>query len=88
MPRELLPQALTAKVYMEVGVVHQAHLLTTRHGPDWAGEKNPFKEKKKIEPFAWAGPKANTNKGVLALWVRIWKQPCEEEVVPMHYCKL
>lgn len=40
MPQELLPQTLTAKVYMEVVVVHQAHPLTTRHGSNWIGEKS------------------------------------------------
>ncbi len=36
MPQELLPQALTAKVYMEVEVVHQAHpLIQTWVQLDW-----------------------------------------------------
>lgn len=45
MPRELLPQALTAKVYMEVGVGSPG---TPTHNQTWARlgwGKNPFKEK-------------------------------------------
>ncbi len=40
MPQELLPQALIAKVCMEVVVVHQAHPLTTRYGSNWNGQKS------------------------------------------------
>lgn len=62
MPRELLPQAFTAKVYMEVGVVHQAHPLTTRHGPNWVGGKI-LSKKNKLSPLLELALKLTQIKG-------------------------
>lgn len=50
-------------------MVHQAHPLTTRHGPDWAGEKI-LSKKNKLSPLLELALKLTQIKG-------FWR--CESE---------